>query len=125
MRIAITGPSGSGKTALAAELARALGIRHVEIDALYHRPNWESCGADVLRERVLAATAGDGWVTDATYHSLLGDLVLEHTETAVWLDLPVPLVMWRLLLARTCGRSTGSRSGTGTSRPAGASPSRT
>lgn len=49
MRIAITGPSGSGKTTLAAELARTLGIRHVEIDALHHGPNWESCGVDVLR----------------------------------------------------------------------------
>ena len=45
MRIAITGPGGSGKTTLAAELARTLGIRHVEIDALHHGPNWESCGA--------------------------------------------------------------------------------
>jgi len=74
MRIAITGPSGSGKTTLAAELARTLGIRHVEIDALHHGPNWESCGVEVLAERVTAATEGDGWVTDSTYHTMLGDL---------------------------------------------------
>jgi adenylate kinase family enzyme len=97
MRIAITGPSGSGKTRLAAELARSLPVRHVEIDALHHGPNWESCGAEVLRERVEAATDGDGWVTDATYHSMIGDFVLERAEIAVWLDLPVPLVMWRLV----------------------------
>ena len=59
MRIAITGPSGSGKTTLAVEIARTLGIPHVEIDALHHGPNWESCGVDVLRERVLTATDGD------------------------------------------------------------------
>ena len=97
MRIAITGPSGSGKTTLAAELARTLGIRHVEIDALHHGPNWESCGADVLRERVLAATDSDGWVTDSTYHTMLGDLVAGRADVLVWLDLPIPLVMWRLL----------------------------
>ena len=97
MRIAITGPSGSGKTTLAAELARTLGIRHVEIDALHHGPNWESCGVDVLRERVLAATDGDGWVTDSTYHTMLGDLVSSRADVLVWLDLPIPLVMWRLL----------------------------
>ena len=96
-RIAISGPSGSGKTSLAAELARTCGLRHVEIDALHHGPNWESCGADVLRERVTVALAGDGWVTDATYRSMLGDLVYERAETFVWLDLPVPLVMWRLV----------------------------
>jgi adenylate kinase family enzyme len=97
MRIAITGPSGSGKTTLAAELARTLGIRHVEIDALHHGPNWESCGAEVLRERVLAATEGDGWVTDSTYHTMLGTLISDRADVLVWLDLPVPLVMWRLL----------------------------
>ena len=97
MRVAITGPSGSGKTRLAAELARTAGLRHVEIDALHHGPNWESCGPEVLRERVLVATEGDGWVADSTYHGMLGDLVVERAEELVWLDLPVPLVMWRLL----------------------------
>ena len=97
MRIAISGPSGSGKTSLAAELAGTLGLRLVEIDALHHGPNWESCGADVLRERVAAALAGDGWVADSTYRGMLGDLVYERAETFAWLDLPVPLVMWRLL----------------------------
>jgi adenylate kinase family enzyme len=96
-RIAITGPSGSGKTTLAAELARRLGLRMIEIDALHHGPNWESCGADVLRERVTAATEGDGWVTDSLYHSMLGDLVVRRADVLVWLDLPIPLVMWRLV----------------------------
>jgi adenylate kinase family enzyme len=97
MRIAITGPSGSGKTTLAAELAERYGLRHVEIDALHHGPNWESCGPDVLRERVLAATEGDDWVTDSTYHTMLGDLVVERADVLVWLDLPIPRVMWRLV----------------------------
>lgn len=97
MRIAITGASGSGKTTLAAELARRAGLRHVEIDALHHGTNWESCGPDVLRERVTAATEGDNWVTDSTYHRMLGNLVVDRADVLVWLDLPVRLVMWRLL----------------------------
>jgi adenylate kinase family enzyme len=79
------------------ELAQKLQLRHIEIDALHHGPNWQSCGADVLRERVDAATSGDGWVTDSTYRSMLGDFVVRRAEQLVWLDLPVPLVMWRLL----------------------------
>jgi adenylate kinase family enzyme len=97
MRIAITGPSGSGKTTLAAELAETLGIPHVEIDALHHGPNWQSCGPEVLRERVVAATRADDWVSDGTYHSMLGNLVVDRADVLVWLDLPIPLVMWRLL----------------------------
>ncbi len=97
MKIAITGPSGSGKTSLAAELARRYGLRHVEIDALHHGLNWQSCGPVVLRERVLAALDGDDWVTDSTYKTMLGDLVVDRADVLVWLDLPVPRVMWRLL----------------------------
>jgi adenylate kinase family enzyme len=97
MRIAITGPSGSGKTTLAKTLSVVAGLRMIEIDALHHGPNWESCGPEVLRERVSAATDGDGWVTDSTYHEMLGDLVTDRADIIVWLDLPVPLVMWRLL----------------------------
>jgi adenylate kinase family enzyme len=97
VRIAVTGPSGSGKTTLAHELARVLGLRMIEIDALHHGPNWESCGAEVLRERVAAATDGDDWVADSMYHRMIGDLVPERADTIVWLDLPVPLVLWRLV----------------------------
>jgi adenylate kinase family enzyme len=51
----------------------------------------------VLKERVVAATERDDWVTDSTYHRMLGDLVEKRAEVLVWLDLPIPLVMWRLL----------------------------
>jgi adenylate kinase family enzyme len=97
MHITIIGPSGSGKTTLAAELARTAGFRHVELDALYHGPNWEPCSIGVLRERVAAATEGDDWITDSTYHTLLGDFVVERVDLLVWLDLPLRVVLWRLL----------------------------
>jgi adenylate kinase family enzyme len=96
-RIVVVGPSGSGKTRLCGRLAELLDARHVEIDALWHGPNWESCGAEELHHRVLAATEGDDWVCDGTYHSIIGDLVLERAETVAWLDLPARLVMWRLV----------------------------
>jgi adenylate kinase family enzyme len=97
MRIAVIGPSGSGKTRLAGRLASALGVAHVEIDALHHGRDWESCPPDVLRERVAEATAGDEWVSDGTYHQMFGELVLERADTIAWLDLPARLVIWRLV----------------------------
>ena len=96
-RLVVIGPSGSGKTRLCARLAELLPARHVEIDALWHGPNWESCGPEELRRRVSAATEGDDWISDGTYHTIIGDLVLERAETVAWLDLPVALVMWRLV----------------------------
>ena len=96
-RIAVIGPSGSGKTRLAGELSARLQVPHVEIDALFHGPNWESVPLDVLRERVAEATSADDWVSDGTYHQLIGELVLERAETIAWLDLPVRVILWRLL----------------------------
>src|SRR5207253_8665502 len=43
------------------------------------------------------ATEGDGWVTDSPYHTMLGDLVVRRADVLVWLDLPIPRIMWRLL----------------------------
>lgn len=96
-RVVVIGPSGSGKTRLSARIAELLHARHVEIDALWHGPNWASCGPEELHARVSAATEGDDWVSDGTYHSIIGEIVLERAETVAWLDLPVALVMFRLL----------------------------
>ena len=96
-RITVIGPSGSGKTRLSVRLAEVLGAPHIEIDALWHGPNWENCGAEELRARVSAATAGESWVCDGTYHTIIGEIVLERADTVAWLDLPVALVMGRLM----------------------------
>ena len=44
--------------------------------------------------------AGDGWVIDGNYGSKFGNLVLEHSDTVVWLDLPI-----RVWLPRLIGRT--------------------
>jgi adenylate kinase family enzyme len=97
VRLAVIGPSGSGKTWLSSQLASSLGLRHIEVDALFHGPEWESASVDELRERVAEATEGDDWVSDGTYHQMIGELVFERVETVAWLDLPVHQVVLRLL----------------------------
>jgi adenylate kinase family enzyme len=97
-RIAITGASGNGKTTLARAVAERAGLRFVEIDALNHiGPNWTEATPEELREKVEQALSGDGWVTDATYRNKLRGLVQARADTIVWLDLPLRIVLWRLL----------------------------
>ncbi|MGH2489080.1 MAG: AAA family ATPase [Candidatus Limnocylindria bacterium] len=102
-RVNVVGTSGSGKTTFAAELARRLGVPHVELDALSWEANWVSAPPDVLRQRVARAVAADAWVVDGNY-SATRDLVWARADTVVWLDHSFALVMWRLI-ARTLRRS--------------------
>lgn len=97
-KIAVKGASGSGKTTLAAELARRLGVPHVELDAIHHGPNWSEPSAEEFCTRVRAAmdAASHGWVIDGNYERKLDSLVTDAADTVVWLDLPLRTLLRRL-----------------------------
>jgi adenylate kinase family enzyme len=102
-RVAVIGGSCTGKTTTSRELARRLGVPHIELDALHHDPGWQEASAEVLRERVETALAAapSGWVVDGTYYGKLGLSVVERADTVVLLDLPfrtaLRRVLWRTL----------------------------
>jgi len=103
-RVWIKGASGAGKTTLAKEVARRLGLDHVELDALHHDAGWTAAPAALLQERVTRALDDErGWVVDGNYDSKLGALVLERAQLIVWLDLPLGTKLVRLA-ARTLRR---------------------
>ena len=95
-RINVVGTSGNGKTTFSRALAKRLGLPYVELDALNHGPNWTEASDEDFRRAVEAATDRDGWVADGNYGRKIGDLVLRQADTVVWLDQPLPLVLWRL-----------------------------
>jgi adenylate kinase family enzyme len=45
-RTVVIGTSCSGKTTFARDLARTLGLPHIELDALHWQPNWVSRSAE-------------------------------------------------------------------------------
>ncbi|MBN1657965.1 MAG: adenylate kinase [Anaerolineae bacterium] len=94
-RIAVIGTSGSGKTTFARRAAERLGIHHVELDAIFWGPGWTQTPVDEFRARTAAALAGDAWTTDGNY-SKVRDIVWGRADTVVWLDYPLPLVLWRV-----------------------------
>ena len=94
-RVSVIGTSGSGKTTFAAALAKALGVPHVELDALSWGPGWTQLPTEELRSRVARIVAGDGWVVEGNY-SAVRSVVWERADTVVWLDYALPLILWRL-----------------------------
>jgi adenylate kinase family enzyme len=96
-RIAVYGPTGSGKTTVARRLGDLLDLPVIELDALFHRTNWEPTPEDEFSAKVSDELRRhpDGWVCDGNYHAIR-DIVLPKAETVVWLRLPFPLVFWRL-----------------------------
>jgi len=111
-RIHVVGTSGSGKTTLAHKLAQCLGIPHVELDALHWEPNWTP--APDFQERVSEALGGDAWTVDGNYSQVRG-IVWGRADTVVWLNYPLPLIMWRVT-SRTVGRSIRQEELWGTNR---------
>ena len=102
-RVSVVGNSGSGKSTLAAALAEHLAVPWIELDSIFHQPGWDPLPGDEFRARVEALAAGDGWVIDGNYTAVRG-LVWARADTVVWLDLPRPLVM-RRIVARTLRRA--------------------
>jgi len=94
-RILVAGTSGAGKTRLAAALSRATGLPHTEIDALFHGPAWTPRESFV--EDAYALAERSRWITEWQY-SAVRPKFLERCDVLVWLDPPVPPVMWQLVV---------------------------
>jgi adenylate kinase family enzyme len=103
-RISIVGSAGAGKSTTGRELAHILGVPFVELDSIYHQPDWVPLPVEEFRHRVAEVAAGDGWVVDGNY-SAVRPLVWARADTVVWLDLPRRTVM-RQVVWRTLRRAT-------------------
>jgi adenylate kinase family enzyme len=95
-RVSVVGNAGSGKTTLGRELAARLGVPHLELDGIYHQPDWVPLATDEFARRVGEITAGDGWVIDGNY-TAVRSLIWARADTVVWLDLPRRTVMRRVI----------------------------
>ncbi|WP_232304044.1 AAA family ATPase [Pseudofrankia sp. DC12] len=96
----MAGTSGSGKTTLARRVGEVLDIPHVDIDGLFHGPNWVPRESFV--DDVEAFTSQPSWATEWQYSSVRG-LLADRADLVLWLDLPRSTVM-RQVIGRTLRR---------------------
>jgi adenylate kinase family enzyme len=95
-RTIVVGNTCAGKSTFAAALAAHLSVPSVDLDALYWQPNWQPTERETFRHRVDVATSGPGWVLAGNYESQR-DVSWPRAEAVVWLDLPLPRILARVV----------------------------
>ncbi len=95
-RVVVIGSSCSGKSTFARQLSKRLDIKHVELDQLHWKPNWEERPDDDFRTLVESEVSGEKWIVDGNY-SVVRNLVWPKATTIVWLNYPFTLVLYRTI----------------------------
>lgn len=99
-RIHVVGNSASGKSTFGMRLAAALDARFVELDALNWQPGWVSLhdiDPGEFDRRMHEATGGERWVVAGSYMSHSLRAFWNRLDAVIWLDLPMPLLLRRVL----------------------------
>ena len=98
-RVLVIGSGGAGKSAFAARLAARTGLPLVHLDALFWKPGWVETPREEWERTVGEIVARDRWILDGNYGGTL-DPRLAACDTAVFLDLPRALCLWRVVKRR-------------------------
>lgn len=100
-RIVVSGCSCAGKSTLAGKLSTALGIHHIQLDALSWKKNWvERENEDFLHLLQQEVTKHDAWVIDGNY-SRSHPISWPLADAFIWLNYPFRIVMGRALKRTT------------------------
>lgn len=94
-RALVAGVSGSGKSSLCRRLSRKLDLTYVELDSLFHGPNWSVLPTFELEvDRFIAQNR---WVTEWQY-DVVRERLIARAQLLIWLDYPLHVVMRRVVL---------------------------
>lgn len=105
-RVMIVGQPGAGKSTLAARIGAITGLPVVHIDHIHWRPGWQERPRAEKTAMCRAVHAQERWVFEGG-HSVTWPERLARCDTVIWLDIPVCVRLWRVLVRswRYRGRS--------------------
>ena len=95
-RILIIGTSCSGKSTLGDQISQQTGMDHLELDTLYWRPGWKHITNSDLQSKVREVSERKQWIISGNY-SQVREILWSKATDLIWLDLSLPLVLYRAL----------------------------
>lgn len=104
-RIIIIGCGGSGKSTLARRLGEVLNIEVFHLDKLYWQPNWIEPPKDEWQKTVEEILKRDSWIIDGNFGGTM-EMRLAGCDTAIFLDFPRTVCLYRVLKRRLKYRNT-------------------
>lgn len=111
-RVSVVGGCASGKTTLAARMAEALTIPHVELDRLAWTAGWQPVSPVALRKRIAAVVREESWIADGNC-DVARDLIWSRATSVIWLNYAQPVVLFRALRRSMHRLMAGSTAPTG------------
>jgi|GEM_PF-827004 adenylate kinase family enzyme len=94
-RVLVAGASGAGKSSLCRRLHERCGLPYVELDSLFHGPNWSEL--PTFEAEVDGFIANERWVLEWQYDRVR-ERLLDRCNLLIWLDYPLYIVMWRVVM---------------------------
>lgn len=94
-RINVVGTSGSGKSTFARQLAMILQLPHIEMDALFWKPDWLESSDEEFFARIEDVTNQEEWVLDGNY-TRTTPIKWRRVEMVIWLDMSFPRTFSRV-----------------------------
>jgi adenylate kinase family enzyme len=104
-RILIIGSGGAGKSTLAKRLGEILNIEVFHLDKLYWQPNWIEPPKDEWQKTVEEILKRDSWIMDGNFGGTM-ETRLQACDTAIFLDFPPTICLYRILKRRFKYRNT-------------------
>ena len=95
-KIVILGNSGAGKTTLALQLQQQLNLPLYHLDQLWWLPGWKEDTRENFDRKLGEILRKDSWIIDGEYTRTLAER-LKFADTAILLDYPSILCLWRTL----------------------------
>lgn len=98
-RVMIVGGPGSGKSTLAVALGKTTGLPVFHMDRIHWQPGWQERPKAQKIALVTQVETSPEWILEGGL-SVTYDNRASHADTLIWLDLPLPLRLFRVIKRR-------------------------